>query len=255
MHAGAVRSADYSAAVSTPTPDPLAELAAHVGVSSAMAAARDAVDALLRDRGLRRSGPADTVEALLRGAAANAALEGSTCTLADLRTGRSDPPAAAAMRVSAELVGLLPTWQHSPLQALARLHSLAADTDDDSRGRPVSADGAQRLRGVSQLVLRGTAAPAMVLAAVVHAEVATGGAFGARAGLVARAAERLVLIDTGVDPPSVTVPEAGHARSAHAYAAGLAGYCDGGPVGVVGWLLAAADAYSHGVECASLRAG
>ncbi|CAN5529805.1 oxidoreductase [soil metagenome] len=238
--------------MSTSAGDPLAVLATHEGVPSAMTAARDAVDALLRDRGLRRTGPADTGEALLRGAAASAALEGSACTLDDLRSGRGDATAAAAMRVSSELVGQLPSWQRSPLQTLARLHALATDADDSFRGRPASAASAQRLRGVGELVLAGTAAPGMVLAAVVHAEVATADAFGPRAGLVARAAERLVLIDTGVDPPSLTVPEAGHARSAAAYAAGLARYRDGGRAGVLGWLLAAADAYSYGVECSPL---
>ncbi len=217
-----------------------------------MAAARDAVDTLLRDRGLRRSGPSDTVESLLRGAAANAVLEDSTCSIDDLRAGRTDPAGAAAMRVSSELVGLLPTWQRSPLQALARLHALAADPDDDSRGRPSSVPGARRLQGVGELVLCGTAAPGLVLAAVVHAEVATAAAFGTRDGLVARAAERLVLADTGVDPPSLTVPEAGHARSPAAYEAALAAYRDGGQPGVVSWLLAAAEAYGYGVERAPL---
>ncbi len=88
----------------------------------------------------------------------------------------------------------------------------------------------------------------MVLAAVVHAEVATASGFGAAAGLVARAAERLVLVDTGVDPAAVTVPEAGHARSPQAYERVLAGYRDGGTGGVAAWLLHAADAYAYGVE-------
>lgn len=222
------------------------------GVSSAMAAARDAVDTLLRDRGLGRSGSADTVESLLRGAAASARLEGSGRDLDDLRAGRADEPAAAALRVSAELVGLLPTWRHSPVQALARLHVLAADPDDESRGRPASPAGAERLRDLGELVRAGTAAPAMVLAAVVHAEIATVRAFGLRDGLVARAAERLVLVDTGVDPASVTVPEAGHARSPHGYSQALASYLEGGSAGVVAWLLHSADAYAYGVGQAPL---
>ncbi len=245
---------DYAAAVPEhAAPDPLATLGSSEGVPSAMAAARDAVDALLRDRGMRRTTPGDTVEALLRGAAANAALEGSASGLDDLRDGRTDAAAAAALRVSAELVGLLSTWRYSPVQALARLHALASDQADDPRGRPVSSAGAERLRGLGELVRAGTSAPAMVLAAVVHAELATAGAFGSRNGLVARAAERLVLLDTGVDPASVTVPEAGHARSPQAYAAALVGYRDGGAGGVVGWLLHAAAAYAYGVEVSPLR--
>ena len=60
-------------------------LVALEGVGSAYAAARDGIDALLRDRGLRRSGPDATVEALLRGAHASAELEGSSATLEDCR--------------------------------------------------------------------------------------------------------------------------------------------------------------------------
>ncbi len=232
--------------------DPLAVLARLEGVPSAMAAARDAVDLLLRDRGLRRSTATDTVESLLRGAAASARLEGSDRSLDDLRTGSVDLAAAAALRVSTELVGLLPVWQHSPVQALARLHTLAADEDDEGRGRPRSVSGAERLTAVGDLVRTGTSAPAMVLAAVVHAEIVSAAAFGSRDGLVARAAERLVLVDTGVDPAAVTVPEAGHARSVQAYQRVLAGYRDGGQAGVVGWLLHAAAAYAYGVESSPL---
>jgi hypothetical protein len=210
------------------------------------------VDALLRDRGLRRVDAADTVESLLRGAAASAALEGSVSTIDDLRAGVADAAAEGAVRVSAELLSLLPTWRHSPVQALARLHALAADADERTRGRPVSAGGAARLRDLAVLVRQQTAAPAMVLAAVVHAEVITAQAFSSRNGLVARAAERLVLVATGVDPASVTVPEAGHARSPQAYAQALAGYGSAVPAGVVAWVLHAADAYAYGVEQAPL---
>jgi len=228
--------------------DPLAALANQPGVPAAMAAARDAVDAVLRDRGMRRTGPDDTVESLLRGVAASASLAGSHSSLDDVRAGDVDPIAAAATRVSTELLGLLPVWRRSPVQALARLHSLATETTDESRGRPESVAGAAAMQRLGDLVLAGTSAPAMVLAAVVHAEVATASGFGATAGLVARAAERLVLVDTGVDPAAVTVPEAGHARSPQAYGRALTAYRDGGTGGVLGWLLHAADAYTYGVQ-------
>jgi hypothetical protein len=231
-----------------PDPDPLAVLASQPGVPAAMTAARDAVDALLRDRGMRRTGPDDTVESLLRGAAASAALAGSDSSLDDLRAGQVDSIAAAAIRVSTELMGLQPVWRRSPVQALARLHSLATDDTDELQGRPESAAGAAAMQRLGDVVRAGTNAPAMVLAAVVHAEVATASGFGAAAGLVARAAERLVLVDTGVDPAAATVPEAGHARSPQAYERALAGYRDAGTPGVVAWLLQAADAYAHGMQ-------
>ena len=42
------------------SPDPLSRLASLEGVPSAYAAARDGIDALLRDRGLRRTSPETT---------------------------------------------------------------------------------------------------------------------------------------------------------------------------------------------------
>src|SRR6478735_7485051 len=108
------------------------------GVLSALAAARDAVDARLRDRGLRRTTPEVTAESLLRGAAASAELEGSASNLEDLRAGGGDAVAIAAARVNGELLALVPVVSRSPLQAMARLHALAAagSVSDDALGRP-----------------------------------------------------------------------------------------------------------------------
>src|SRR5689334_11926267 len=106
--------------------DPLASLLALEGVPSAYAAARDGIDAVLRDRGLRRTSPEVTGESLLRGAHASAVLEGSSCSLDEARAGEVDDIAAAAIRVSTELMGLAPLLRRAPLQALARLHALAA---------------------------------------------------------------------------------------------------------------------------------
>ncbi len=71
-----------------PAPDPLTWLTELEGVPSAFAAARDGIDALLRDRGLRRTAPEQTAESLLRGAHASAVLEGSASTLEEVRAGR-----------------------------------------------------------------------------------------------------------------------------------------------------------------------
>ena len=107
---------------------------------------------------------------------------------------------------------------------------------------------AQRMREVGELLVRPTAAPAIVLAAVVHAEIATLAAFGAASGLVARAAEHLVLVASGLDPYAVVVVEAGHAADPARYRAGLAAYADGGVAGVSGWILHCAAAVSRGAE-------
>ena len=234
--------------------DPLSRLANLEGVASAMAATRDGIDALLRDRGLRRTTPDVTGESLLRGAHASAVLEGSASTLDEVRADGGDPVARAAVRLSSELLGLLPTLNGSPLQALARMHTLAAkgEAADEELGRPRNADGAARLHELARLLTGPTTAPALVVAAVVHAEIAVAAPFVSHNGLVARAAERLVLVARGVDAKSLIVPEAGHLAVRAEYESNLRGYRDGGPAGVHGWLLYAAEAYAQGAEASPL---
>ena len=238
-----------------PPDDPLARLAGLEGVASAMAASRDGIDALLRDRGLRRTGPELTVESLLRGAHASAVLAGSDSPLDVVRAGAGDEPARAAVRVSTELLGISVSWSRAPLQALARLHALAAGDSEppDSRGRPRDAAGAARLRDLARLLLAPTSAPALVVAAVVHAELSTAAPFASGNGIVARAAERLVLVGRGVDAKSLVVPEAGHLQLRAAYESNLRAFRDGGRAGVQAWLLYAAEAYARGAEASPLH--
>ena len=233
-----------------PPSDPLARLASLEGVASAMAAARDGIDVLLRDRGLRQSPPELTAESLLLGAHASAVLEGSASELDAMRAGEGDEVAQAALRVSAEVLGLVPVLTKAPLQAFARLHTLAGKgVDDDSElGRPRGAASSARLTDLARLLVAPTEAPALVVAAVVHAELATLSPFVSHNGIVARAAERLRLVARGVDPKSLVVPEAGHLRLRREYESNLRGYRDGGPSGVHAWLLYAAEGYSAGAE-------
>jgi hypothetical protein len=245
--------------VPAPTPvdrDPLARLAGLEGVGSAYAASRDGIDALLRDRGLRRTTPELTADSLLRGAHASGVLEGSTSTLEDVRGGAADEVAQSALRVSTELLGLLPTLASSPLQAVARLHTLAGKgvVADVDLGRPRDADSAARLRDLGRLLTQPTRAPALLVAAVVHAEIAAAAPFVSHNGLVARAAERLLLVARGVDAKSLTVPEAGHLSLRREYESNLRGYRDGGAAGVQGWLLYAAEAYARAAEASPLNA-
>jgi Fic family protein len=235
--------------------DPLARLTKLEGVASAMAATRDGIDALLRDRGLRRTTPELTAESLLRGAHASAVLEGSTSTLEAVRADGGGATDVAAVRLSTELLGLVPTLGQSPLQALARLHTVAAKgvVPDEDLGRPRDADSAGRLRDLARLLTDSTDAPALVVAAVVHAELLATSPFASHNGLVARAAERLVLVARGVDPKSLVVPEAGHLAVRPEYESNLRGYREGGSAGVHAWLLYAAEAYAKGAEASPLN--
>ncbi|HLN76314.1 MAG TPA: oxidoreductase [Nocardioidaceae bacterium] len=234
----------------SPSADPLARLASLEGVASAMAAARDGIDVLLRDRGLRQSPPELTAESLVLGAHASAVLEGSGSDLEEMRAGQGDATAQAALRVSAELLGQTPVLSRAPLQAFARLHTLAGKSvvEDANLGRPRDAAGAARLNDLARLLVAPTEAPALVVAAIVHAELATVAPFVSHNGIVARAAERLVLVARGVDPKSLVVPEAGHLRLRREYESNLRGYAQGGSAGVHAWLLYAAEGYAAGAE-------
>jgi len=224
------------------------------GVPSAYAGTLDGIDALLRDRGLRRTRPEQTGESLLRGAHASAALEGSDRDLEQVRAGDLDETAAAAVRVSTQVLALLPVLASSPMQAFARIHTLAGQgtVPDDALGRPREAAAADRLRALSDTLLA-TSQPALIVAAVAHAEIATVAGFASHNGIVARAVERLVLVSRGVDPASLVVPEAGHLRLRREYESNLRGYRDGGRAGLHAWLLYAAEAQAAGAEASPLR--
>ncbi|MEP9384522.1 oxidoreductase [Nocardioides sp. KR10-350] len=237
------------------TDDPLAWLVSLEGVVSAFAAARDGIDVMLRDRGLRRTSPESTAESLLRGAHASAVLEGSASTLEEVRESGGDAVARDAVRLSTELLSLVPTLRQAPLQAFARLHALAAagSVGGEELGRPRGEEAAGRLKGLSDLLLAPTRVPALVVAALVHADLATVAPFASHNGIVARAAERLVIVARGVDEKSLVVPEAGHLALRPAYESNLRGYASGGRAGLQSWLLYAAEAYAAGAEASPLR--
>jgi hypothetical protein len=225
------------------------------GVPSAFVAARDGIDVVLRDRGFRRTTPEDTAEALLRGARASAELtkgEGSE-TQRLVETAEQD-----AIRVSTIVLAQLPPFRSTPLQALAALHAeAAADLPEGQRGRPKDAESAERLQRLAKLLVDSTPCPALVTAAVVHAEIAAGQPFASHNGIVARAAERLTMVARGIDPACVLVPEAAHLAQAAAYRRALDAYRAGGLLegsGVHSWLLYAATAYAGSVVSSPLHA-
>lgn len=215
-------------------------------------AARESVDRLLKHRILRRKSAVVSSESALRGARASAALEGVDVPLADLRAGTvQDPLVQGALRVSAGLGALVGTWEQAPLQAIARLHALAAagTVPDDQLGRPVGTPGVTaRLSGLAALVTARSTVPGTLVAAVVHGELATLAAFGSADGIVARAAARLTLVTRGVDPKSVSVPEVGHYEQAEDYHRTLAGYGSGDPAGLAEWLRHCAVATRLGAQ-------
>ncbi|MFI6502336.1 oxidoreductase [Nonomuraea typhae] len=227
--------------------DPLAAVARLPGVPEAVDEARKSVDRLYRHRVLRRASPAVSTESSLRGARASAALSGADVTLEALRADEvGDPVVQGALRASAEVGRLGPTWRKAPRQVLARLHAVAAAglVPADALGRP--AVSGPRMEALFGLLETPTKAPAAVLAAIVHAELAVLKPFGSADGVVARAAERLTLVEYGLDPKSLVAIEVGHLEQD--YEAGLKAYMTGTPEGVAAWVCQCASAVSLGAR-------
>jgi Fic family protein len=270
--------------------DALARLAALPGVAEAISAAREACTDLRWHEALRRRGAEARAEATIRAARCSAALEGArypvplirdvargAATLPDDASGRLANGALRALSQARELEGTIAT---APAQALARLHVAAAagllpeadlgrprqgiDPPGDGVGEPSQAPTGRaltgRLAGIGDLLSAPASAPALVVAALVHAEVITARPFVAGNGLVARAAARAVIVGRGLDPMGVVVWEAAHLDAGPAYVQALLGYASGRPDGVAGWLIHCADAVVKGagegrVICTAVLAG
>ncbi|MEU9498699.1 oxidoreductase [Streptomyces sp. NPDC048196] len=275
----------------TPAPpkasdDPLATLALLPGVADSVDSVRKGVDRVYGHRIMRRRSNEVSSEAALRGARGSAALSGADWALEEVRRrtdfGVEGEPrtVGAALRLTAEAGQLLSVWRQSPLRVLARLHLVAAGKEaaDETVGRPRLAgepvdeplvelplpdadEVAGRLDGLSRLLLAGTEAPALVLAAVVHGELLALRPFASHNGLVARAAERVVLVGSGLDPKAICPAEVGHAELGRAaYVAALEGYVSGTPEGVAGWIAHCGRAVELGVRestavCEALQRG
>jgi hypothetical protein len=250
------------------TADPLAPLAELPGVAAAGQEAREALGRAHRHRTNLRGWPTTAAEASLRAARASSVLDGGSLQLSHARAtagsaGDPDPVLAGALRVSEALEGgatsLVGVWQRAPLQAIARLHALAAAdlADDDRLGRPRGdAEVGRRLALLADIVTGGTRVPAPVLAAVVHGELLTLEPFGTADGVVARAVSRLVTIASGLDPHGLGVPEVYWMRQSGDYRAAARGFSSGTPDGLSAWLVLSARALHAGArEALSIAQG
>lgn len=121
---------------------------------------------------------------------------------------------------------------------------------DPAAGAPVAAlppapgaeEVAARLDQLSRLLIaradgQGVGTPALVVASVVHGELLALRPFGSHNGVIARAAQRIVLIAEGLDPKSICPAEVGFAElGTDAYRRALAGYLAGTPEGLAAWI-------------------
>jgi hypothetical protein len=233
--------------------DPLAPLAALPGVADAGEEARQALGRAHRHKANLRGWPTTAAEAALRAARASSVLDGGPLQFPDAET--PDPVLAGALRVSEALDGgetpLIGVWRRAPLQALARLHALAAAdlTDDEHLGRPrTDPDIGRRLELLADILTGGSQVPAAVLAAVAHGELLTLAPFGTADGVVARAVSRLVTIASGLDPHGLGVPEVYWMRRSGDYRAAARGFASGTPDGLTAWLLLSSQGLHAGAR-------
>lgn len=240
--------------------DPLAPLADLAGVGEAVAAARDAVDALLWPRTLAGHGPELAIASRYHGAQACAAVEGADFAVEAWRSGDAwdtSPmglTAAGIWRCYRELPSLVDVWGRAPSQVLARLHSLLArdlvaerevgrprqgEAEDPLRigSAPQPMEVTDRLSMLSELVTSATTAPALVQAAVVHGELLAVRPFAVGSGPLAGMSTRLVMAARGLDPDMLTVPEVGVLKLGRpAYVDAIRRYQSGTAAGVAGWI-------------------
>ena len=231
------------------TQDPLAVIADDPVVSAAVAAAREEIDALLWRRDVRAAAAEVAAASQERGARASAAMDG-----ADLAVAEDSPMGRvldAALRLTAAVPGQVDVFARAPLQALAHLHALTAHgfAPADGLGRPrgdgiaddplsigpvpAAAASSTRLTLLADLLTGPTQAPALVVAAIAHAELAVLRPFAWGSGLLARASTRLVLAGRGLDPSLFSIPEHGMLEAGRtSYVRALQAYAGGTPSGV-----------------------
>jgi hypothetical protein len=225
-----------SAAVPADALAPLLELA---DVGPALESARERVDDALRHPALRRLGGAVAAEVGLRSAVASAALDDHGYPLEEVRAGTlTDPVLQGALRLSRELDGLAALWPKVPRQVLARMHVLAArgTVPDGQLGRPADGTDMARLGALLNLVTGGGAAPALLLAAIVHGELLALRPFAGPSGVVARAAARVTLVAAGLDPRGLLATDVGHLQRRPEYVGASGAFATGTPDGIRSWI-------------------
>ena len=120
--------------------------------------------------------------------------------------------AEASLRAASEVGAAADTWGRAPLQALARLHAVAAVgiAEDDRLGRPREDVGVSaRLTTLAEAVSNTSVAwrrRVRCRSRGAHDPVRP---FGSVDDIVARASSRVVLVQRGVDPDAIAVPEMG----------------------------------------------
>src|SRR5215207_8919114 len=212
--------------------DPLAPLLNLSDIADAVKGARAAVDGAYRHPALRRKGGPVAAEISLRCAVASASLLSGGYQLELVRSGTVlDPVLQGSLRVAESLPALAGRWENAPRQVFARLHVLAATglLPADALGRPSAS-----LDRVCSYIVERSGDP-LIRAAVVHGELLALNAFAAVNGIVARAAARLTLVTSGLDPRGLVASEETHLEREPEYVGAAGAFATGTPDGIRSW--------------------
>jgi hypothetical protein len=232
--------------------DPLQQLLEDSRITQVTTAALKSIDELNWNRSVRNNPELIPLARRVSGYA-SAALEGASMP-ADPRQDPDDSPmgqlSTAALGITAEVEFQLGTFLKTPLQTWARLHSFVDSSAD--RGRPRTTNEVidplhigtpldhslieNRLDSLVAL-LNSSTAPAVLLSAIAHAEIATVAPFTKGSQMIARATSRLVLQSKNVDQLKLVMPEYGFYKiGRNPYAKALIEYQTGTLEGVSDWI-------------------
>lgn len=183
--------------------------------------------------------------------------------MADLRgSGRGTNPGTRVLlgALHRDVVGPLAASGAVPLDAVAvPRHGDRMPLEGGPGEAPTGEELSARFDGILAL-LEAEGAPALVRAAVVHAEMVVTRPFIAGNAALGRLLVRHLVTRDGLEPTGTAVTDQYAARVPGAYADALRAYATGTPEGVVEWVLWQAEALLVGIEeadgvCRAVQAG
>ena len=232
--------------------DPLSNLLKIESINNSITLALKSIDELNWNRSVRNNKDLIPLTRRISGYA-SASLEGANMPT-DPRQEPDESPMGklsnAALGITAEVDFQLATFLKTPLQTWARLHSFVED--GELRGRPRTNNEVvdplhlgsplphelieSRMNNLVELITT-SSAPAVLVAAIAHAELATIAPFNKGSQLIARATTRIILQSRNVDQLKLVMPEYGFYKlGRNSYAKALIAYQAGSIEGVSKWV-------------------
>ena len=247
--------------------DPLSNLLAIPGVASDCEITLKAIDELMWNRTVRRHKDALIPYTRRISGFATAALDGAQMPKDPTMEPEVSPMGSLSdqgLLVTAEADLQRLAFRTEPLKVLARLHTFVSTEED--RGRPRTTNDVndplrlgnlpphevlqERMSQLVDLVIKSKASSILV-AAIVHAELATLRPFSQGSYLVARASTRLILAARDVDNDGLVMSEYGaFLLGRPAYVKALTGYISGTQEGVAAWVAWQGEAIRRGTDMA-----